>query len=266
MTNKPVKSPLQIKQNPLFLVKLGADLLNIHKTFLSKVDEFNKAATQVAEEASRIRNLPKGEKGDPGPKGEDGKDGANGENGKDASALDLETVAKVAASMIPVPQNGAPGKDAVIDYDELAKILSERLRLDERDKKISNEIASYRNQLAGKVYGKDTFVRGGGDTVKAGTNVTITTDAAGNKVINAQGGSAGATLTTQYQLTAVQVGDDVTIALSQLTHFATYQGLVQVQRNNVPQTETLNFTQTATSVTIFNADASEVFNIMYAYS
>ncbi len=62
------------------------------------------------------------------------------------------------------------------------------------EKEMQNRMAEVRNfaamnkpqgeSLAGKQYGVDTWARGGGDTVKAGTNVTITTDANGKKVIS----------------------------------------------------------------------------------
>lgn len=44
------------------------------------------------------------------------------------------------------------------------------------------------NRLAGNIYGKDTWARGGGDTVEAGSNVTITETVDGRKRISSTGG------------------------------------------------------------------------------
>lgn len=57
---------------------------------------------------------------------------------------------------------------------------------------LDGKIAEVRNAAAlasAPVYGKDTWARGGGDTVQAGTNVTITS-VNGKKVINASGGTS----------------------------------------------------------------------------
>lgn len=83
------------------------------------------------------------------------------------------------------------------------------------------------------------------------------------------GGSSsggGSTVVTQYSLTGVQVGSDVVVALSQLTHFATLQNVIAAYRNQIPQTDGVTCTITATNVTYLNADAGEVFSITYSYT
>jgi len=181
---------------------------------------------------------------------------------------DQDTILARLMGRIQKPKDGdTPIVNTEAIVEEILERLKENNFATQNDiERITTEVASYRNQLAGKAYGKDTFVRGGGDTVKAGTNVIITRNAAGDKVISAIGGSGGSSVTTQYSLTAVQSGANVTIALSQLTNFATYVSLIAVYRNNIMQTETLNFTQTPTVVTVLDADASEIFNITYAYA
>lgn len=109
---------------------------------------------------------------------------------------DVEAVVKKVLELIRQPEH----KDTLLDEDTLLAVLLrafENKKLDWRKiPGLENEMASYRNQLAGKTYGKDTWARGGGDTVAAGTNVTITTNSDGSKVINATGGSGGVTIET----------------------------------------------------------------------
>lgn len=262
MKPRPVKSPLQVQTNdPLFLVKLGADLLKVHENLLKKVDQFNAGVSELETHAKRIMNLPAGERGPQGfkgDKGDPGKDGNNGTNGKDGEMPDLSVIAELVIAMLPKSKElKLPTKKEILEAlkDELKENFTTKA-----------EMRVFNSQLAGKVYGKDTWARGAGTTVSAGANITLTPLPDGTVQINASGGGSGTNVTTQYSLTAVQAGSDVTIDLSQLTNFATYAGLVQVQRNNIPQTETINFTQTPTEVTILEADAGEVFNIVYAYN
>ena len=131
---------------------------------------------------------------------------------------------------------------------------------------VENEISSYRNQLAGKQYGKDTYVRGGGMTMSAGSNITLVPKADGTVEINASGGGSGTNVTTQYQLTAVAAGLDATIDLSQLTNFATFSDLIAVYQNNIMLTEGLNFTLAGSTVTVINGTDSDIYNVTYSYA
>lgn len=219
---------------------------------------------------------------------------------KDGRDADEELIVERVLERIPVPENG---KDAVIDYDfilsqipkpkdgadgisvdeerVIRKILKkipkakdgESVSVDDvyeelkkRKLKIEHidglrqEVDSYRHQMAMKQAGQ----HGGGDTVRAGTGITITRNTDGTTTITAAG--AGTSVTTQYSLTAVQAGSNVTIALSQLTNFATFVGVIAVYRNNIMQTSGVDCTIGATSVTVNNADAGEVFNITYSYT
>jgi hypothetical protein len=216
-------------------------------------------------ELARVRSI-KGEKGAPG------KDGKDGRDGRDAREVDTEALKYAILAEIRQPKDG---KDAVVDTEAMAtlaaelaveKIFSEKLLKKEHIEGLENEIASYRSQLAGKIYGKDTWARGAGTTVSAGSNITLVPKADGTVEINASGGGSGTNVATQYQLTAVQSGSNVTIDLSQLTNFATLSDLIAVYRNNIMQTETLNFTVAGSVVTVLDADAGEVFNITYAYA
>lgn len=130
---------------------------------------------------------------------------ARGKDGVDGNDADEEKILSRLVELIPKPKNGdtptidydkvakmvrsqvKDGEDAKVDYDKLFEMMKEKLTIDHVPG-LRGEIDSYRNQLAGKVYGEDTWARGGGDTVKAGTGVIITINADGQKVINVPGG------------------------------------------------------------------------------
>lgn len=275
MNRKPVKSPIQPTQNPLFLVKLAADLLKVHERFNGGIETLTAHASVIRENAERIKKLPKGDRGERGLKGDPGKDGKDGKDGRDGTDAKIdydllrEEVVEDVLARIRQPKDG---KDAVVDYQAIVAQVSASFAEKLKEMKIadlphiSRELASYRNQLAGKVYGKDTWARGEGDTVSAGSNITLVPQADGTVQINASGGGSGTNVTTQYQLTAVQSGSDVTIDLNQLTNYATFSDLIAVYRNNIMQTEGLNFSVAGDTVTVNNADAAEIFNITYAYA
>lgn len=148
--------------------------------------------------------IQKGEKGD---KPVAGRDYPVPRNGKDADesavidavmknirqpkdgespVVDYETIQRKVVSLIPKPEPGKPGKDGKsVSIEEIIDALKKNLKV-EHIPGLKNEIASYRNQLAGKIYGKDTWARGGGDSVVAGSGVTITS-VNGQKVISSVG-------------------------------------------------------------------------------
>lgn len=242
---------------------------DLHQAFLAEVETLKALLAGNFREMNRIKNLPEGKQGPRGPigpRGLPGKDGKNGADGKDA-VIDFESIANFVMGRIKLPKDG---KDAEVNIDELVdkaveKILSEKKLKKEHIFGLETELRSI-GSLAGKRYGKDTWARGGGMTMSAGQNITLTPQADGTVKIDASGGGSGTNVTTQYSLTAVQAGADVTIDLTQLTNWATFAGLIQLQRNNVPQTETLNFTLVGSTITVFNADASEIYNIVYGYT
>lgn len=174
-----------------------------------------------------------GEKGDSiiGPAGPIGKRGLPGRDG-------------IGIQGIP----GTPGKDGKdaeiteIDRDELLDELVDKIK---KGKLL--DISNIKNASSfmkdGIRYKIEELMHGGGSSTTSGLNVT-----------------------TQYLLTAVHSGSDVTIAFSQLTNFATFSAIIALYRNNVPQTLGIDFSATASSATIFNADASEIFNLTYSFS
>lgn len=270
---RPIRSPLRMQSAKANLMtQIASDMLN--NNLLGKIEEFLAGIRELKEHAERIKNLPKGQKGDKGdsirgPKGDKG-DSIPGPKGKDGISPDPVQVAEIAARLITRPRDGkdakAPELNAILDALVEKLKTEDILKIEEKMSGVKNEIASYRNQLAGKHYGKDTWARGGGMTMSAGTNITLVPLADGTVQINAAGGSSGSNVTTQYSLTVVQAGANVTIDLSQLTEFATFIDIVAVYRNNIMQTETINFTVAGSTVTILQADAGEVFNVTYSYA
>jgi hypothetical protein len=81
------------------------------------------------------------------------------------------------------PQDGvSPEVQQVVDA-ALSAIKGGALKI-EHVAGLDGKFREVYNQLAGKIYGKDTTVRGGGDTVEAGSNVTITETVNGRKRIS----------------------------------------------------------------------------------
>lgn len=110
-----------------------------------------------------------GVQGEMGPMGPKGKDGKNGKDGKDGV-------------------KGKDGKDGVNpEPEDFIKIIKEKglLKVEHIDG-LRAEVDNYRSQLAGKHYGSTTMLRGGGDSVAAGTNVTIS-NVNGVKTISSTG-------------------------------------------------------------------------------
>lgn len=273
------KSPIQLSpeiKKLAFEARFMTKLTGMYESLMEALAEVRDLARDVRAHAQRIQNLP------PGPRGERGERGPTGvakqpptleqilakiPTPKDGVSPNVQDVAAEVMSLITLPENG---KDAVIDQKAIVEELFEKITAKDFDWRkipgLANEMASYRNQLAGKQYGKDTLIRGGGMTMSAGSNITLVPQPDGTVQINASGGGSGTNVTTQYQLTAVQAGANVTIDLTQLINFATLDDIIAVYRNNIMQTETLNFTQTPTEITIFDADAGEIFNITYGYA
>lgn len=91
----------------------------------------------------------------------------------------------------------APEMDSIVGM-VIGEIAKQGLPI-EMIKGLDGKISEIRNHvaLAGAVYGKDTWARGGGDTVEAGTGITITTTVNGQKQISASGSSSSYLTATQ---------------------------------------------------------------------
>lgn len=148
-----------------------------------------------------------------------------GEKGEDADEL---KIAQWVLSQIPTPKDGRDGKDADEDRivskiakmvprsDDIAKEVLKRIPENKASLKVIQEkieldpevLMGHLEKLSPKLKDKlgineidkltkildRRYIHGGGDTVTAGTNVTITRNANGDKVINATGGASIAVL------------------------------------------------------------------------
>lgn len=266
-----IPSPIKMNQKTkelAFHTRMMADLLKVHDKFLSKIEELSSLLSEAITERKRIIELPegkKGERGEVGPAGPQGEPGigVNGRDGKDGVSPDPLRVAQIATALITKPKDGtAPELNTIVEAVIEALKEKDSLGIGEKLEGISNEITSYRQQMAWKQAGQ----HGGGTTVSAGSNITLVPQADGTVEINASGGGSGTNVATQYQLTAVAAGADATIALSQLTNFATFSDLIAVYQNNVMLTEGLNFTLAGSTVTVINGTDSDIYNVTYSYA
>lgn len=151
------------------------------------------------------------------------------EDGKSPAITDVvkaltPAVLKQIKKLTPKVKKSDPVAAAVpVDTGKLLDQLFEEIQSGKRKLNVAHidgldtKFAEVRNaaamgRLEGKVYGKDTWARGGGDTVVAGTNVTFGKDANGNKVINATGGSGGFSI-----ITVTGAIDDSNVTFTALT-------------------------------------------------
>lgn len=98
----------------------------------------------------------------------------------------LEASHKDTLKAIKKIADAVPGIDEIVD--NLVKVSGEKFKLSTKNiDGLDQTIAAFSNQLGNN----KTYLHGGGDTVTAGTNVTITTNTAGQKVISATGTGGG---------------------------------------------------------------------------
>lgn len=172
------------------------------------IDELKQARVQVEETITAAKAIAKGDKGDPAPAIDldllahkvallmpRPADGVDGDAGADADedAIQTRLYTKLLKALPPPEKGdpGEPGKAATIDHVELADTLLEKLKNDKSLKiehigGIKEQMDKYWQQVH-KRFNSGVF-SGGGDSVTAGTNVTIT-NVNGRKVISAAGGS-----------------------------------------------------------------------------
>ena len=170
-----------------------------HQQFLSEIDAKIIQAEEIIERAKLVQ---KGDQGDKPVAGVDypiPKDGQSVDHDKvvadvlgkikqpkdgETPVVDYKKVATLAAKLIPKPKDGKSVDEKGIVQQVLDSLRTGK-KLHIKDIEGFNEgleqtIAPIRSLAAG--------FRGGGDTVVAGTGITITTNANGNKVLTSSGG------------------------------------------------------------------------------
>jgi hypothetical protein len=216
MNRSPINSKDLVElQRVVTLARLSADIIKIHKEFNDKVDRFEREiATKIGPRG------PKGGKGDKGDntprkgidyftpgeireiveliqsqirKAEDGERGEDGETpvrGVDYwTETDRISIIQDVLKHIRQPRDG---KDAVIT----TKLILDAIDSLPDDKKplTRSELEGFKQTISALSH--QVGMHGGGDTVAAGTGVTITRNSNGDKVISATGGAGGVSFET----------------------------------------------------------------------
>lgn len=197
-----MKPSLEQLRRDQILAKHLTELNKKHEVLLTSVATVKGLVEENKRQVSRVLNLPEGKRGERGPIGErglTGKDGKNGIDGKDGytpikgkdyfTKEDKEEITIGVLARVRTPKDG---EDAVVDKEEIANsvisLIKEKQLLDtDSVKGLRGELTSYRNQMAMKQAGQ----HGGGDTVVAGSGITLTRLPNGTTQINATGGGTG---------------------------------------------------------------------------
>lgn len=251
------------------LAKKLKDLETKQSQVIEQLAVIEKKANKNTDEIKRIDAIPKPVKGDRGETGEgipgkdgldgkngrDGKDGKDGIDGKDGRDGKDGKNGKDGRNGID-GINGIDGKDAQIDEAKIAtdvvSLIKDKQLLETDDiKGLRKEISSYRNQLAMKQAGQ----HGGGDTVAAGTNVTLTRLPNGTTQINSSGigatfetvsknlDASGATLAyTGENLTSIAYVNGINKTLNYTGDILTSVVLSGATPSGITLTKTLSYT------------------------
>ncbi len=167
-----------------------------HRTKLAAFETLRKTIEQKLEQISIIQ---KGDPGTPAPavdeKALEDRVFARIPVPKDGKSVDKEEVVKDVLKSIVIPKvkDGDPGKDAIIDDKAIEKIVK---TIREGKKIHVTHLAGWQDPevLLARFHARGG-IRGGGDTVAAGTNITITKNANGVSTIASTGGAGFSTLT-----------------------------------------------------------------------
>lgn len=187
--------------------------------------------------------------GKDGAKGERGETGRAGSNGKDGNSPNIEQIVSIVLGRIH-DEETQEGPEEPLNIEKLFTEFIERIHKEKLIKTsalgdMDTFLFNIRSTGKNKRYGVHELMRGAGGT--------------------SSGSSAN--VVTQYNLASkTQVGSDVVVPLSQLTNFATFSNVIAAMRDQIPQTNGLTCTITATDVTFKNADVNEIFSITYAFS
>ncbi len=247
---------------------------------------------QAVQEVSRLFNELKGaleyvntvgaaiDKVKQGPAGLPGRKGDNGKDGK--GVVHAEVVAEVLKKVpVPVVKDEHLKKVALMVMEQMPKIKGRRgkrgpagLGADSVDvHAIVAEALKTHKIRPDQVEGFEQTIsalrnaggmRGGGDTVAAGTNITITYSN-GKAVINSTGGG-GASVATE-ELAPTASGSDITLDLTGLTH--PFVAILGVWKNGQLLTKsdaTFGWSRSSNTITVLNAADTDQFQVQYTYA
>lgn len=207
--NQSIPSPMTMEVIKSYF-QMSDELDTLKRDFITKSEEISSEFNSKIEEAKRvieethslqeqIKVIKKGDKGEQGIQGiqgergsqgeqgiqgerglngVNGKDGLNGKdgaNGKDA-VIDYKKILK--SVVIPKPKDGRNADERMVVEKILKTLSKKKIHIDDIDgfkEGLEQTISPIRNLAAG--------FRGGGDTVVAGSGVSIANDGNGKKVI-----------------------------------------------------------------------------------
>ncbi len=205
MSKSPLSSAIEAQlHSDALSSKWSSQLVNAHNNLIEvvqehkeEVKEYKQTAQEILVEAKRIQSLPKGPKGDSikGDPGRDADEDAVVERlsaliptPKEIQRIDEEGIVMRVLAKVPKPDLiNVPEIDTkAIAEDVVALIVKEKKLKIEDINGLRGEVDSYRHQMAMRQAGQ----HGGGDTIVAGTGVTLVRNANGTTTINATGGGA----------------------------------------------------------------------------
>jgi len=195
---KQALSDLKDATNQL-LKKAESELVQIFSYVRGKADEMNGVIQNA-------KNITKGDAGTPG------KDAPLPKKGIDYwTPAEQRAILNELKAAIKPPKDGSPGKDAILTGEVLWAMIDKlpkgkRFKVDHVDG-LDQTLSALRNLAA------RGGVRGGGDSVAAGSNITITTNSTGQKVIATSGGG-GALVGSQEKSTTNPNGVLTTFAFT----------------------------------------------------
>jgi len=203
---RPAKAPLQpdIGQtiNQLYNIgEIAKQLQELRDILTQKIEEVDKTIQETKQKVQQELSVKKGEQG---LKGEAGKNADEEAIIKrviskieipEPQYIDEEKlsrkIAKLVLDKLPVPQDGKDGKDAEIDHEKLAGIVSKHIETG-KIKITTKHVEGFENaQAVLRNFMVRGSLHGAGDTVKAGTNVTLTRNSDGTTTISSSGGAGG---------------------------------------------------------------------------
>lgn len=169
-----------------------------------------------------------------------------------------EKIYRRLAKLIPQVQDGRPGRDAVIDQNALFEGIVKKLKPEH-----INGLEQSLNALFHQERQRMGYIHGGGDTVEAGSGITITSTASGRKTIAA---SASANIATE-KLTPTTSGANITLNLALLAHtFSTVLGVYKNGQLLDPAATDFGWSRSSNTITVLNAANTDTFLVQYTYA
>lgn len=244
----PRYDPLAHAMGMQRVIELVHELEGLKSQWASAIDEANNLTKtiQKGDKGDRGFTGAKGDKGDTGNQGEKGnigETGPAGKDGKDGITPDTESIKRAVIAVMPfIDQKDE--QEPELNMDMFTKMIEEHPAL----KRVSDSIKSIDARTR-------QYLHGGGDTVDAGSGISITTNSNGRKTITNTG-------------TAVNYADGETAGGSgtawTLAHTPT-AGSEKIYANGQRLQLTTDYTIVGANITTVNSFALGSLNVDYRY-